>query len=142
MRGVVWLTVLGVTTVGGLMGWSGEALAASAVQGKLSQQVAGGGVTVIATLLKDQADATAIKLVLDTHSVNLDGYKLDAIAVLRDDAGKTYPLVAVEQVSGGGHHRQAVLRFGRVSAEAKIIELHVRDVAGVEERIFRWSTTE
>jgi len=41
MRRVVWLTVLGVTTVGGLMGWSGEALAASADQAKLSQQVAG-----------------------------------------------------------------------------------------------------
>jgi hypothetical protein len=142
MRRVVWLTVLGVTTVGGLMGWSGEALAASAVQAKLSQQVAGGGVTVIATLLKEQADATAIKLVLDTHSVNLDGYKLDAIAALRDDAGKTYPVVAVEQASGGGHHRQAVLQFGKVSAEAKTIELVVRDVAGVEERIFRWSTGE
>lgn len=142
MRRVVWLTVLGVTTVGGLMGWSGEALAASAVQAKLSQQVAGGGVTVIATLLKEQADATAVKLVLDTHSVNLDGYKLDAIAALRDDAGKTYPVVAVEQASGGGHHRQAVLQFGKVSAEAKTIELVVRDVAGVEERIFRWSTGE
>jgi hypothetical protein len=35
-----------------------------------------------------------------------------------------------------------VLRFGKVSAEAKTIELVVRDVAGVEERIFRWSTGE
>ena len=85
MRRVVWLTVLGVVALGGLMGWSGEALAASTVQAKLSQQVAGGGVTVMATLLKDQADATAIKLVFDTHSANLDGYKLDAIATLRDD---------------------------------------------------------
>ena len=142
MRRVVWLTVLGVTTVGGLMGWSGEALAASTVQAKLSQQVAGGGVTVMATLLKDQADATAIKLVFDTHSANLDGYKLDAIATLRDDAGKTYPIVAVEQASGGGHHRQAVLQFGKVSAEAKTVELIVKDVAGVKERIFRWSVTE
>lgn len=142
MRRIVWLTVLGVVAVGGLMGRSGEALAASTVQAKLSQQVAGGGVTVIATLLKDQADATAIKLVLDTHSVNLDGYELDAIAVLRDDTGKTYPVVAVDQASGGGHHRQAVLQFGKVKPEAKIIELIVKDVAGVKERIFRWSVTE
>jgi hypothetical protein len=142
MRRVVWLTVLGVVAIGGLMDRSEEALAASTVQANLSQQAAGGGVTVIATLLQDQADTTAIKLVLDTHSVNLDGYKLDAIAALRDDAGKTYPIVAVEQASGGGHHRQAVLRFGKVSAEARTIELVVRDVAGVEERIFRWSTGE
>jgi hypothetical protein len=124
------------------MGWSGEAIAASSVQAKLSQQVAGGGVTVIATLLKDQTDATAIKLALETHSVNLDGYKLDTIATLRDGEGKTYPIVAVEQASGGGHHRQAVLRFGKVSAEAKTIELAVRDVAGVKERIFRWDASE
>ena len=142
MRRTVWLTILGVVAVAGLMGWSGGALAASTLQAKLSQQVAGGGVTVIATLLKDQADATAIKLALDTHSADLDAYKLDAIATLRDDTGKTYPIVAVEQASGGGHHRQAVLRLGKVSAEAKTIELAVRDVAGVEERIFRWTTGE
>jgi hypothetical protein len=142
MRRLVWLTVLGVVAVGGLMGWSQKAFAASTVQAKLSQQVAGGGVTVVATLLKDHADATAIKLVLDTHSVNLDGYKLDAIAVLQDDTGTTYPVVALEQASGGGHHRQAVLRFGKPAPEAKTIELIVKDVAGVKERIFRWSTTD
>jgi hypothetical protein len=50
--------------------------------------------------------------------------------------------VAVEQASGGGHHRQSVLRFGKVSPEAKTIELVVKDVAGVKERIFRWSVAE
>ncbi|MBI2457474.1 MAG: hypothetical protein HYV46_15215 [candidate division NC10 bacterium] len=49
---------------------------------------------------------------------------------------------AVEQASGGGHHRQAVLRFGKVDPQAKSIELIVKDVAGVKERVFRWSTTE
>jgi len=142
MRRIIGLTVLGIIAAAAVTSWSGEVLAASAVGAKLSQQVAGGGVTVAATLLRDQGEATAIKLVLDTHSVNLDAYKLDAIATLRDDTGTTYPVVAVEQASGGGHHRQAVLRFGRVSAEAKTIELVVRDVAGVNERIFRWSTTE
>lgn len=142
MRRVVWLTVLGVIAVAGVLTGAGEVLAASNLQAKLSQQVAGGGVTVIATLLKEQTEITAIKLVLDTHSANLDGYKLDAFATLQDDTGKTYPLVAVEQPSGGGHHRQAVLRFGQVSPRAKTIELIVKDVAGVKERIFRWSLTE
>lgn len=138
-RHFMWLAVLVAAAVAG---WAGEGLAASLVQAKLTQQVAGGGVTVAATLLKDQAEATAIKLVLDTHSANLDGYKFEAIASLRDDSGKTYPVEAVEQASGGGHHRQAVLRFGRVNPQAGSIELIVKDVAGVKERIFRWTTTE
>ncbi|HSB71770.1 MAG TPA: hypothetical protein VLT62_20770 [Candidatus Methylomirabilis sp.] len=121
---------------------AGEALASSADSSTLTQQVAGGGVTVAATLLKDQGEGTAVKLALNTHSVNLDGYKLDALATLSDETGKAYPVTAVEQASGSGHHRQAVLRFGKVDAGAKTIELIVKDVAGVKERTFRWSTLE
>jgi len=142
MRCVVWLTVLGVIAVAGVLSGGGDPLAASNLQAKLSQQVAGGGVTVIATLLKEQTDSTAIKLALDTHSANLDGYKLDAIATLQDETGKRYPLLAVEQATGGGHHRQAILRFAPVGPEEKAIELIVKDVAGVKERIFRWSLTD
>lgn len=142
MRRIVVLGVLSLLVVAGVAGRGGDVAAASALQAKLSQQVAGGGVTVVATLLKDRAEATAIKLALETHSVNLDGYRFEAIASLRDDAGKTYPVVAVEQATGGGHHRGAVLRFGKLSPDAKAIELIVKDVAGVKERIFRWSLAE
>ncbi len=142
MRDIAWLIALSVMAVAAMGPWTGEALAASSPQAKLTQQVAGGGVAVTATLLKDQGEVTAVKIVLDTHSVNLDGYKFDGIAMLRDDSGKTYPVEAVEQASGSGHHRQAVLRFGKVAPEAKTIELIVKDVAGVKERTFRWSTTE
>jgi hypothetical protein len=117
----------------------GAGLAASGPQAGLSRQVAGGGVTVAATLLKDRTDSTAIRLVLDTHSASLDGYQFDTIAILRDDQGKTYALEAVESASGSGHHRQAVLRFARAEADAKAVELIVKDVAGVKERTFRWS---
>jgi hypothetical protein len=143
MRRALWLPLLNVAVAASLASGIGEALAASAgPTAKLNQQVAGGGVTVIATLLQDQAEATAIKLALDTHAGSLDGYKFEAIATLRDDTGKAYPVEAVEKVSGGGHHREAILRFARVSSEAKTVELIVKDVAGVKERIFRWSTTE
>jgi hypothetical protein len=107
-----------------------------------TQQVAGGGVTVAATLLKGQVGGIAIQLALNTHSVNLDAYKFEAIATLRDDGGKVYPVEAVEQASGGGHHRQAVLRFANVTPSAKAITIIVRDVAGVKERTFRWSLAE
>ncbi len=142
MRRIGALTVLSVLVLVGVGGGGADVLAASALPAKLSQQVAGGGVTVVATLLKDQGETTPIKLALETHSVNLDGYRFETIATLRDDTGKTYPVVAVEQATGGGHHRGAVLRFGKLSPDAKAIELIVKDVAGVKERTFRWSTAE
>jgi hypothetical protein len=129
MSAVTVASVLGVVV----------AIAASASPPDLTRQVAGGGVTVTATLLADRADATAIRLALNTHSVNLDEYQFDTIASLRDDQGKTYALQGVESASGNGHHRQAVLRFARADAGVKAVELVVKDVAGVKERAFRWS---
>ncbi len=142
MRRRMWLTALVVCAITGIISWSGEAPAASTdASSKLSQEVAGGGVTVTATLLKDQDEATAIKLALSTHSVDLNGYQFEKMATLHDDGGRTYPLQAVESASGGGHHREAVLRFGKLSQGAKTVELVVKDLAGVPERTFRWSLT-
>ncbi len=123
----------------GGIGWAGEGLAASAnAPTQLTQQVEGGGVTVTATLAKNQERGTAITVGLSTHSVNLDGYDFRQIASLRDDKGKVYTVQAVEQASGGGHHRQAVLRFGNLDTDAKKVELIVKDVGGVKERTFLW----
>jgi hypothetical protein len=139
MRYTLWMTVL-VATVGGFL-ISAAAIPAVAVN-QATQQVAGGGVTVTATLIKEDAEGTIIQLALNTHSVSLDAYKLETIALLRDDSGNAYPLQAVEKASGGGHHRQAILRFAKVNPEAKAIELTVKDVAGVKERMFRWGVGE
>ena len=127
---VRWL--IAVMVLWGLLGAT-MVKAASGPQVGPSRQVAGGGVTVAVTLLKARQDSTTIRLLLDTHSVNLDTYQFDVIAVLRDDQGKTYPLEAIEKASGGGHHREAVLRFAKVGADAKAVELVVKDVAGVKD---------
>ncbi len=116
---------------------SATALAATA-KDQPTQEVAGGGVTVTATLLKGQGDGPAIQLAFNTHSVNLDAVNLEEIATLRDNSGKVYPVEAVEKASGGGHHRQTVLRFAKLNPNAKAIELVVKDVAGVKERVFHW----
>lgn len=117
----------------------GVTIAASGPPADVTRQVTGGGVTVEATLLTDRTDSTAIRVALNTHSVNLDAVNFDTMASLRDDRGKTYTLQGVEGASGSGHHRQAVLRFARADAGAKTVELIVKDVAGVKERAFRWS---
>lgn len=102
------------------------------------QSVAGGGVTAKVTFLAPKSnDNVRFQLVLDTHSVNLDTYDLQSIAVLRDDTGKSYAPVAVES-KGEGHHREATLVFPKVATDAKRLELIIKDVAGIKERSFKW----
>ena len=82
-------------------------------------------------------DDPRFQVVLDTHSVGLDGYDLKSITVLRDDTGKSY-LPAGAENKGSGHHREITLSFPKVSPEAKRLEIVIKDIAGVKERSFRW----
>ncbi len=102
------------------------------------QSVSGGGVTVDVTFLKDRADAAAFQVVLDTHSGNLDGYRFEEIARLRDGRGSELVPAAVEGAKGSGHHREATVRFNWPEPRPANVELVVRGVAGVPERVFRW----
>ena len=103
------------------------------------QSVAGGGVTAKVTFLNPKSsDEPRFQIVLDTHSVNLDAYDLKTVASLREDNGKISSPTAVEN-KGSGHHRESTVSFAKVSAEAKRLELMIKDVAGVKERVFRWN---
>ena len=103
-----------------------------------TQAIAGGGVTVKVTYLNPKgSDGTRFQVALDTHSVNLDSYDLKTISLLRDDAGNSYSPTTVEN-KGSGHHRETTVSFAKVASGSKRIELVIKDVAGVKERIFRW----
>lgn len=139
-----WLNGLVLGLTGALTGIGNGLAIAGPSSSDLTQQIDGNGVTVIATLLKEQVDTTAITLALDSYFVNLVRYDFEELAILRDDTGKTYSVTSVEWIGSSlkPHFRQAVLRFPRVAPEAKTIELVVKDVAGVQERVFRWTLTE
>lgn len=94
-----------------------------------------GGVTVIVTLLPPAADAPLkAKVVLETHSVDLDTIAFERAVVLRTAQGAEVAPAAVEQASGAGHHREAIVAFGAAPiAGARIV---VKDVAGIPERVF------
>ncbi|MBM2802916.1 MAG: hypothetical protein HW419_809, partial [Deltaproteobacteria bacterium] len=103
------------------------------------QTISGGGVTAKVTYLNPgTTDEPRFQVVLDTHSVDVDAYDLKSIIVLRDDAGKTYVSTGVEN-KGSGHHREATLGFPKVSSDAKRVELVIKEIAGVKERVFRWN---
>jgi hypothetical protein len=118
-----------------LLGW-GEIFGATAPQ--TTRTNSGGGVTVKVTFLDTKSSSDLrFQVVLDTHSVNLDGYDLKTSSLLRDDSGNSYLPTAVEN-KGSGQHRETTLSFAKIAKGSKRVELVVKDIAGVKERIFRW----
>jgi hypothetical protein len=129
--------LLATFILAGLLAVGGNALAAAA--SKDTQTVAGGGVTVAITYANPRAgEAPRFEVSLNTHSVELDGYDFKNLAVLRDEAGKSYAPTKVDN-KGSGHHRQLALTFPKISEGAKRIEVIIKDIAGVKERTFRWN---
>ena len=105
----------------------------------LTQTDRRGPVTVIATFTPAGSAGEPIRftLKLDTHSVDLDGYQFDAIALLRDASGREVKATGVEKATGSGHHREATLLF---PSQDGPFDLIVKGVGGVAERTFRWET--
>lgn len=115
----------------------GECFAAAGPAG-LTRTSSEGGVTVKTTLLSPEgAGETRFQVVLDTHSVNLDGYDLKALTLLRDDAGKTYEPSRIEN-KGSGHHREITVLFSGPTNAVKRLELVIKGIAGIKERTFLW----
>jgi hypothetical protein len=102
------------------------------------RSVPGGGVTVDVTFLKERAEGPTFQVVLDTHSGSVDGYRFEEIVRLRDGKGGEAAPAAVESAKGSGHHREATVRFAWPEPKPKTLELIVKGVAGVPERVFRW----
>jgi len=78
-----------------------------------------------------------VKVVLDTHSATIDGVAFERAVALRKPDGTEVAPSAVEEPSGSGHHREAVVVFPvlEVATEIRIV---VRDVGGIGERVFSW----
>lgn len=110
----------------------------------------GGGVEVSLTLLNPQALYTGGDLIFDTsmntHTIDLDRYQMEELSFLRDEMGRLFKALAWESAEGGGHHRFGRLKFpgkdnkGKpiIGKNDKYIEVVIRDVGGVKERVLKW----
>jgi len=107
-----------------------------------------GSVTIEVTWETEQASSDSFRFAvsIDTHSVNLDQYDLSKLAILRNDKGQQVAPTAWNAPPGGGHHRSGTIVFpaagggkSLVGADTKYVELVIRDVAGVKERVLRWN---
>ncbi|MCL4394266.1 MAG: hypothetical protein M1482_05590 [Chloroflexi bacterium] len=79
----------------------------------------------------------AFDIAMNTHSVDLND-DMTKIVVLRDDTGKVYRPMAWDGPGGGGHHRSGTLTFAALPSKPKFVELVIKGLAGVPERVFRW----
>jgi hypothetical protein len=111
----------------------------SEAQDGLTKRNSQGPVTVSVTLMNLPApgDPVKAKVVLDTHSVALDSIKFEEAVAFRTGDGSDIPPSAVEQATGSGHHREAVLIFARPVGTGALTII-IKNVGGVAERIFSW----
>jgi hypothetical protein len=131
--------LLALLTAASLLLVQGEGVNAGEVLPTPKQSVAGGGVTVDVTFLKERAEGPTFQVVLDSHSGSVDGYRFEEIVRLRDGRGGEMSPAAVESAKGSGHHREATVRFAWPEPRPQSLELIVKGVAGVPERVFRWA---
>jgi hypothetical protein len=87
-----------------------------------------------------------VQVKLETHTVDLDPYHLETLALLRDAQAREVQAEGFESLSGSDHHRQGILIFPGMDAsgklllgpEAKSLTLHLMGIGGVQERSFHW----
>ena len=98
------------------------------------------GVTVDVTPADLSAGAKTwdFKLVLDTHSQDLND-DLTKTAVLLDPSAKSYAPIAWEGAGPGGHHREGVLRFKPIARTPASVELRIQRAGETLPRSFRWA---
>ena len=133
MRAIIRVGILaGLATLSALTG-------SEAQQQALTKRSSQGPVTVAVTLTALPAPGAPLraKVVLDTHSVALDGIKFEEAVTLRASDGTEIAPTGVEQASGSGHHREAVVVFATPSG-AGALNIIVKNVGGVAERSFTW----
>jgi hypothetical protein len=107
----------------------------------LVQSSSGGAVTIDIEWDKAEYGSLIFNVAMNTHSVDLDQYDLGELAVLRDNGGKEYHPTSWESAPGG-HHRRGVLGFplpeSLSQGKTEYVEMVIRDVAGIKERVLRW----
>jgi hypothetical protein len=100
-----------------------------------------GAVSVIAEYLptkNSKEEGISFRLILNTHSVDLEQYDIQNLSSLIIDKGT--PTAATKwEPSGAGHHFKGILHFSETLPSGKHqLQLVVRNLDNVKERVFEW----
>ena len=103
------------------------------------QRSSSGGVTVAVTPQNLAASARSwdFKVVLDTHSGELNDDLVKAATLIDDKSGRHVP-VKWEGAGPGGHHREGTLRFNAIAPRPESVELQILRPGESKPRSFRW----
>ena len=117
---------------------SSPGMAAEAPTQSAAQKSTASGVTVTVTpvLLASDSSTWDFRVVLDTHSQELND-DLSRTAVLVSSDGKRYTPLAWEGAAPGGHHREGVLKFA-VPPATDSVELQIQRPGESTTRTFSW----
>lgn len=136
--------ILVVVVIGFLTGGKKEAPEKEAeqkqVQNISSPQVNSEGsveVEVTPVEVSGTSDQWKFKIVMDTHSVELD-QDLTMVTRLVDDKGNLYTPLSWDGAPPGGHHREGTLSFAPVFPRPERISIVVTDIGNIAERNFSW----
>ncbi len=77
------------------------------------------------------------EVAFNTHSVEL-GFDPATLSILRDGQGQEYSATAWKGDPAGGHHRSGTLQFELPTVPTDSVEVVIRNIAGVPERVFQW----
>lgn len=123
-------------------GWAGI------TKKSLARTNSGGSVDIRVTYLNPLGSVAdgelAFEVRMNSHSVDLDVYKVEELAVLKDDRGNEFKPLGWFDPGGGGHHRFGILKFsdatktGSLVKDAKGITLTISGVSDVDKRVFKW----
>ena len=103
-----------------------------------TQSNAGGSVTVdVKPTTLAVGEPVVFDVAMNTHSVDLSD-DMTKISILRDDTGQEYKPSAWDGPGSGGHHREGSLKFAALTSKPKYIELVIKGLAQVPERVFKW----
>ncbi|MEK7610347.1 MAG: hypothetical protein AAB468_01195 [Patescibacteria group bacterium] len=96
------------------------------------------GVTVAVTPIKLSSGSREwmFNVVMDTHSIELD-QDMVSVTTLTDDRGAEHRPIRWEGAVGG-HHRAGVLVFQSLDYSSNYLELKIKNVGAVSERLFKW----
>ena len=90
------------------------------------------GISIGVSYMPEVTDETAFEIQVMAHTDYNDDFEKNSF--LRDADGKTYRALSYEGTTG--HHAKGILRFPKM--EIKSVELVITDVAGIEERVYKW----
>ena len=77
------------------------------------------------------------KVSFNTHTVEFNS-DLIKQALLYDDQSHYYKPISWTGGESSRHHREGILTFGSLDTSPKFVELKIKNVGGIPERVFRW----